>query len=357
MKKLLAVLLVSTTLLGLAGCSGSGGQGGTPASAPPANSQAPENSKAPESKDPAGSAGDLSSLKVAVLVPGSPTDGGFCQLGAEAGHAIQTELGCETTVIEAATADKIKSEAEALADEGYNIIFGHGGEYASPFAEISGDYPDTWFVTCGGNEISANQFPFNITFEESTYVAGVLMAMMSETGKLGMMVGGDSPAYTKTTRAMEMGAKSVNPDMECMYAVLTNTDMNEAYETTMNQINAGADFVFSNADAGTLGSLKAANEKGVYSIGALADYSSEAPESCIISCICSYDMAYIAAVKACAAGIDEPQILFSGMADGAVSLVWNENLKSKVPQEVVDAVDDTVAKIISGEIHVPNEYE
>jgi len=48
---------------------------------------------------------------------------------------------------------------------------------------------------------------------------------------------------------------------------------------------------------------------------------------------------------------------FSGMADGAVRLVWNENLKSKVPQEVLDAVDDTIAKIESGEIHVPNEYE
>lgn len=350
MKKLLATALLLSMLLGLAGCADSGTPGSSSAQPPAPSQQASGGTGSP-------SGGDLSGLKVAVLVPGSPTDGGFCQLGAEAGHAIQSELGCETVVIEAATADKIKSEAEALADEGYNIIFGHGGEYASPFAEISGGYPDTWFLTCGGNEVSANQFPFNITFEESTYVAGVLMAMMSERGKLGMMVGGDYPAYTKTTRAMELGAKSVNPDMECMSAVLTNTDMNEAYETTMNQINAGADFVFANADAGTLGSLKAASEKGVYAIGALADYSAEAPESCIISCICSYDMAYIAAVKACAAGIDEPQILFSGMADGAVSLVWNENLKSKVPQEVIDAVDDTIAKIESGEIHVPNEYE
>lgn len=354
MKKLLATILTLAMILGMAGCTSTGEQGGSPA---PVGSNPPVENTASGGNDHPAAVDDITSMKVAVLVPGSPTDGGFCQLGAEAGHAIQTGLGCETTVIEAATADKIKSEAEALADEGFNIIFGHGGEYASPFAEISGDYPDTWFVTCGGNEIHPNQFPFNITFEESTYVAGALAALMSETGKMGMMVGGDYPAYTKTTRAMEMGAKSINPDMECMSAVLTNTDMNEAYETTMNQINAGADFVFANADAGTLGSLKAANEKGVYSIGALADYSAEAPESCIISCICSYNMAYLAAVKACAAGINEPQILFSGMADGAVSLVWNENLKSKVPQDVADKLDEIISKVESGEIHVPNEYE
>ncbi|NCE65018.1 BMP family ABC transporter substrate-binding protein [Pseudoflavonifractor sp. 524-17] len=354
MKKLLAITLALSMTLGLAGC---GGQQGGGSSTPP--SQDPSQPSAQQSAPPSGGGdqADASGLKVAVLVPGSPTDGGFCQLGAEAGMAVQNELGCEVTVIEAPTADKIKSEAEALADEGYNIIFGHGGEYSSPFAEIAGDYPDVWFVTCGGTEMGPNQFPFNITYEEFTYVAGVLMAMMSQTGKIGMMVGGDFPAYTKTTRSMELGAKSVNPDMECMYAVLSNVDMNEAYETTMNQINAGADFVFSNADAGTLGSLKAANEKGVYSIGALADYSADAPESCIVSGICDYNMAYIASVKAIMAGIDEPQILFSGMADGAVRLVWNENLKSKVPQEVLDAVDDTIAKIESGEIHVPNEYE
>ena len=45
------------------------------------------------------------------------------------------------------------------------------------------------------------------------------------------------------------------------------------------------------------------------------------------------------------------------MADGAVRLVWNEALKSQVPQEVLDAAEDTIAKIEAGEIDVPNEYE
>ena len=45
------------------------------------------------------------------------------------------------------------------------------------------------------------------------------------------------------------------------------------------------------------------------------------------------------------------------MADGSVTLVWNEALKAEIPQEVLDQVDETTEKVISGEIHVPNEYE
>lgn len=350
MKKFLALFLALSMVFAMAGCSNTADDGDG-ASNPPA-------SEGQQSTPDDGGGVDPSSLKMAMLIPGSPTDGGYCQLGAEAAAAIGEEFGTEVVVIEAATADKIKSEAETLADEGYDIIFGHGGEYASPFEEIGADYPDTWFVTSGGNVITENQFPVNITYEECTYVAGVLMALTTETNKIGMVVGGDFPAYTKTTRAMQMGAESVNPDIECMYAVLTSIDANEAYETTKNQINAGADWTFSNADAGTLGSLKAVMETdNVKNFGALADYSTEAPDHVVVSGICHYDKAYIAGVNAILEGIDEPSILFTGMADGSVTLVWNEALKADIPQEVMDQVDETIAKIESGEIHVPNEYE
>jgi len=350
MKKLFALFLALAMVLGMVGCSNTGSNGG--------DTSKPTASDTQEDGNEAENHTDVSNMKMAMLIPGSPTDGGYCQLGAEAAATVGEEFGVEVVVIEAATADKIKSEAETLADEGYDIIFGHGGEYASPFEEISADYPDTWFVTNGGNVVTENQFPVNIAYEESTYVAGVLMALTTKTNKIGMVVGGDFPAYTKTTRSMQMGAESVNPDIECMYAVLSSVDANEAYETTKNQINAGADWTFSNADAGTLGSLKAVMETdNVKNVGALADYSSEAPDHVVISTICHYDKAYIAAVNAILEGIDQPEILFTGMADGSVTLVWNEALAAEIPQDVMDQVNETIEKVKSGEIHVPNEYE
>ena len=351
MKKRLALLLAILMLASVAvACA--------PTTEPEASpTVAPEQTQAVTPTESPAASVDPSTWKVAVLIPGSATDGGFCQLGAEAGKALEAKYGCKVSIIEAATADLMKSEAESLAEEGYNIIYGHGGQYAAPFAEISPNYPNTYFPTCGGETVTANQFPINITLEQATYVGGVVAGMITKTNKIGMLVGGDFPSYTKTTRALELGAKSVNDKVETMFAVLTNVDMNEAYETTMNQIESGADVIFSNANQGTLGSLKAAGEKNVMTLGALTDYTSEYGNIIFASAMCDYNAAYAAAFDRCVAGITEPSILFTGMADGTVTFLWNDTVKATLPAEVVKAAEDTIAKIKSGEIKVPNEYE
>ena len=73
MKKLLSLLLAGSMLLGLPACgSGSG------STATPAPSQAPAASAPAQSQAPAETA-DPSSVRIGILIPGSPTDGGFCQ--------------------------------------------------------------------------------------------------------------------------------------------------------------------------------------------------------------------------------------------------------------------------------------
>lgn len=223
LRKQISLWTASALLMGgLAACGG-GGEG-----APADSSGTPEGE---------------SEIKIGILIPGSPTDGGFSQQAAEAGSLLEEQFNCHVAVVEAATADAIKSEGETMAAEGYKIVFGHGGQCSTPLAEISKDYPDTWFVTTGGTEIRENQFPACLCLEQSTYVAGVIAGLMTESNVIGCSVGGDFPAYTKTTNGFKLGAESVNPDVEVLFAVLSSTDTTEAYETTTNQIQMGADFM------------------------------------------------------------------------------------------------------------------
>ena len=92
MKKLLSLLLAGSMLLGLSACGGGSGSTATPAP-----SQAPAASAPAESQAPAETA-DPSSVRIGILIPGSPTDGGFCQQGAEAGKALQ-QLGYQVDVV------------------------------------------------------------------------------------------------------------------------------------------------------------------------------------------------------------------------------------------------------------------
>ena len=180
-------LLSGTLLFGLTACT---------ASAP--------GSSTPSAPQPSGSGGiSPSDVKIGILIPGSPTDGGFCQQGAEAGAKLE-ELGYQVSVVEAITAEEIKSEAENMAADGYQIVFGHGAQSTSPIAEISPDYPDTWFVTLGGEVVTDNQFPVCVCAEESCYVLGVVAGMLSETGTISYTLGGDFPSYVKYTNALKL---------------------------------------------------------------------------------------------------------------------------------------------------------
>ena len=291
-----------------------------------------------------------------ILIPGSPTDGGFSQQGAEAGKKLEENYGYEVATVEAGTADVIKSEAETMAAEGYKIVFGHGGQCSAPFAEICEDYPDTWFVTFGGTEIRDNLFPVCMCAEEGTYVLGVAAGMMTQTDNIAFTLGGDYPAYTKTTMGFALGAKSVNPDLKIQEAVLSSPDSNECYETTMNQIKSGADFILSNSNEGQAGAMKAVGEsENVYTFGCLGNFFDMAPGKVLGNIIGDYNVGYDEATKAIMEGTAEAEIMYLTIANGCVSVEWNPDIP--LPEDVQAAVDQAYEDIKSGKIDVPNEYE
>lgn len=347
MKKTLSLFLSCALLLGAAGCSNgaSGGGGATPPSG---------SSAVPQSAAPAGGGDDV---KIGILIPGSPTDGGFCQQGAEAGGRLEA-LGYEVHVVEAVTAEEVKSEAENMANEGYRIVFGHGAQTVTPLAEISPEYPDTWFVTLGGEVITDNQFPICVCAEESTYVLGVIAGLMTKTGTIAYTVGGDYPSYTKYTNAFQLGAQSVNPEVRTLGAVLSATTPTEGYETTKNQIAAGADMILSNSNEGQIGAIKAVTEsENVFAFGNLGDFNDTAPDKIIANLVCDYSVGYVQATEQIMAGTVKPEIMFMTINNGCVDVLWNDAMKATLPEAVVKAADEAYEGIKSGSIDVPNEYE
>lgn len=353
LQKIASLALAGTLLLGAAGCAGTpSGASQEPGAADP-TSTTPAQSTPPTGGDTA-----PSDVKIGILIPGSPTDGGFSQQGAEAGKKIEETYGYEVSTVEAGSAETIKQEAETMASQGYKIVFGHGGQRSSPFAEVSPDYPDTWFVTFGGTEIKDNQFPVCMNAEEGTYVLGVVAAMMSKTGTIAYTLGGDYPAYTKTTTGWALGAKSVNPDIVVKDAVLSSPDANECYETTLNQIKSGADIILSNSNEGQSGAIKAVTEsEGTYTFGCLGDFISLAPEKVLANIIGDYGAGYLEVTKSIMDGTAKPEIMYLTIANGCVSVEWNEALKATLPEEVIQAADQAYQDIKDGKIDVPNEYE
>ena len=155
-----------------------------------------------------------------------------------------------------------------------------------------------------------------------------------------------------------LGAKAANPDVKVSQVVLSSANSNEAYETAMNMISSGTDLIFPNADAGNVGAIKAVSEhSGTYSFGVFGDYIESAPQQVIANMMPDAPGAYVAAFDAIMNGEAGGEVMFLGMAEGIVNLVWNEDVKAALPEDVVAAAEQAMEDIKSGAIEIPNEYE
>jgi basic membrane protein A and related proteins len=298
------------------------------------------------------------SFKVALLVPSTITDGGWSQLAYEGLQMMESELGAETSYVEAGNPGDMIESAAQYAEEGFDVIIGHGFQYSEPFSEISPDYPETVFITSGGFVVTENQSPIQMLLEQVCYMGGAVAAELTKSGKIGFIGGMNSPAISKTFRGFEMGAQSRRPDIQTFTTYVGSfSDVNAGYEAGLAMIEQGCDIIYANGNAVGLGAIKAANEKGVYVFGQGYDQSSLAPDYMVASMGNDTKKALMAVVKRVMEGTYEGGMQAVGMKEGVTEFLWNPGMKAKLPAAVVAIPDQLKPKLLSGEIYVPTENE
>ena len=308
------------------------------------------------------SAKEHEKFKVAVLLPASITDGGWNALGYDGLKAIEKELGAKISHVESRTPTDQEAHFRDYALDGYQLIFGHGFEYQDPAQSVAPDFPETVFITSTGSTVTDNISPMIFGIEEPVYLLGIIAGSMTQTNKIGIVGGQNIPAINSTFAAFERGVKSVNPDAEVRRAYVGNwEDIGKGKELALAQINEGIDFIFPNADVAGLGAFQAveaaqADGKTVYTFGANRDQSELSPTTILANAIIT-PKAFVHVARAVMKGTFKPQLyLFTMGTDEAVTFVYNPALKDKVPEAAQIAVEEAKAKIIAGELKIPQTY-
>ena len=303
-------------------------------------------------------------FKVAMLLPGSISDAGWNALAYEGLKAIEKQLGAEISHAETRTPTDQEEQFRSYALDGYNMVFGHGYEFQDHAKAVAPDFPKTIFITSSGGTITNNISPVNFRVEQAAYLLGMIAGEMTQTNKLGVMGGQNIPSVNSTFMAFEGGAKSVNPEVEVSWVYVGNwEDIGKGKELALAQIDEGVDFLFPNADAAGLGAYEAAEifnksetaeKEGrmVYTFGANRDKSDISPT--VIANAVITPNAFVKIAKIIKEGKFKPQIYtFNMLTDEAITLTYNPALKDKVPMAVQKAVEDAKAKILAGELKVP----
>ncbi|MAL02463.1 MAG: hypothetical protein CL536_10070, partial [Alcaligenaceae bacterium] len=86
-------------------------------------------------------------LKVALVLPGSVTDGTFNSAAAEGIKKAQEKYpNLQVSIRENTQVAEAQEALSAYARDGYDIVIGHGFQFADPAKRIHKRFPDTWFI-------------------------------------------------------------------------------------------------------------------------------------------------------------------------------------------------------------------
>ena len=300
-------------------------------------------------------------FKVGMLLPGSISDQGWNALAHDGLKAIEAELGAEVSYVESLTPAEWEVDFRAYAMRGYHLIFGHGYEYQETAIAVAQDYPEIVFITSAGasGAIHENVSPIVFRLEQATYLLGMISGMMTQTEKIGIIGGQELPSDSSTFMAFEGGVKNVNPDAVVQRAYVGDWEnIDRARELALAQIQEGVDFIFHNANEAGIGVFEAVvlaqdSGKTVYSFGANRDQSAVSPRAVLANAVIT-PRPFVEIAKLVRNGTFTPQrYTFTMSTDMAISIAYNPTLIDKVPEAVQQKVAEAQAKIIAGELKVP----
>lgn len=148
----------------------------------------------------------------------------------------------------------------------YDLIIGTSYVANTNIIDESLKNPGKCAAVIGTADYTNSTMSIDFKMEESAFLAGVLAASMSKTGVIGY-VGGVNNELTNYQIGYFAGAKTVNPKIVILsdYADSYN-NVTKGYNLAISQIDRGADIIFSNCGATSLGVSKAVNERKIYVI-------------------------------------------------------------------------------------------
>ncbi|MDY6900765.1 MAG: BMP family protein [Cyanobacteriota bacterium] len=233
-------------------------------------------------------------FKIAIALPGAITDKAWNQSGYEGVQLARQQLGAETVFLEQIPQAEQTEVLTDFARKNYNLIFAHGGQFDAAIQQVAPQFPNSFFIAVNGAIQGDNIAALRINHQQASYLCGIIAASMTKSNQIAYITGQKFAATEEELRGLELGAKSVNPNIKVSSTFTGDwNDASKAKEATLALISAGADVVYQWLDNASPAVLQTAAEKGVYAFGNTKDQLEIAPKAVLTSAVKRMDLAIV----------------------------------------------------------------
>lgn len=224
-------------------------------------------------------------LVIGFIYVGSKDDFGYNQSHAEGAAAVAELTGFK--VVEQANVPETQAVQETMREmieiDGAKVLFPTSFGYFDPhILEVAEEFPDVQFFHAGGlyeEGMPANVGSYFGYIDEAQYLAGIVAAHNTKTGKLGFVAAKPIPQVLRNINGYTLGAKSINPNITTQVVFTGDwaAPVKEA-EAVNSMVNQGADVITCHVDSPKV-VIETASKRGVYCTGYHTDQSALAPEA------------------------------------------------------------------------------
>ncbi len=287
-------------------------------------------SSSPEGK--ANSGGDGKSIVMGFIYVGPKDDYGYNQAHAQGKEGV-SKLPDVKTVEQAnvpETTDVQEAMRNMIEQDGATVLFPTSFGYFDPhILKVAKDYPEVQFLHCGGL-YQEGKHPNNVGsyfgyIDEAQYLAGIVAAKTSKTGKLGFIAAKPIPQVLRNINSFTLGARSVNPKVTTLVIFTGDWSLpvKEA-EAANSMADQGVDLLTCHVDSPKV-IIETAEKRGIFSSGYHANQAVLAPKGYLTGAEWDWTNVYSKYAEMIRAGKTLmnggiPHIVRGGLKDGFLKL-------------------------------------
>ncbi len=289
--------------------------------------------------------------KIAFVYIGPPGDLGWTYEHDRGRKALEAKFGDK---IQTAYIENVPEGPDAArvirdyAQQGYDMIFATSFGYMDPMYEVAQEFPNVKFEHCSGYKTLDNMSTYFGRMYQARYLSGIVAGKMTKANNIGYVAAFPIPEVVRGLNAFTLGVRSVNPEAT-VHVVWTSTwyDPVVEREAAVALLDGGADIIAQHQD--TTEPQKAAQERGMLSIGYDSDMRAFVGDTVLTSPVWNWGEYYMDTVQAAIDGKWTTHQYWGPMKDGVVKLA---DFSPKVPQDVRDLVAAAQKDIVDGKMDV-----
>ena len=304
---------------------------------------------------------DTAPLRVTMIYPSDCVgDSAYCDSFHIGVKAAEAALGIHLTEVSATEGDGAVSEMLLKeAAQNSDLVLTAGYQMGEPLANVAPEFPDVKFAIFDVVLDIPNVAAINYKANEGSFLVGAIAGLKTESGKIGYIGGADVPLLHEFEAGYLAGIQAANPDAEISVEYISKDatgfgQPDKAKALALAQYDSGVDVIYAAAGGAGHGVLEAAQEQQKFIIWVDSNGNHLAPGLVLTSMLKELSTSVERIVQETVEGNFMAGVRYFGLKDGGVSYAVDEHNQPLLSEDIITTVESLKAKIIAGEIIVPD---